>query len=113
MAPEASLDVSRRQFLAVGGLTVTAACLPRYLVAQGCLGGGLMLGVDQPVPAQRGNPEVQFDGQTIDQMVAAFMKQHRIPGMTLAIVQAPYIPRVVGYGVSDLDKGLLASPKTL
>ena len=72
-----------------------------------------MLGVDQPVPAQRGNPEVQFDGQTIDQMVAAFMKQHRIPGMTLAIVQAPYIPRVVGYGVSDVDKGLLASPKTL
>ena len=27
-------------------------------------------------------------------------------GMTLAIVQAPYIPRVVGYGVSDVEKGL-------
>ena len=72
-----------------------------------------MLGIDQPASAQRGNPEVQFDGQTIDQMVAAFMKQHRIPGMTLAIVQAPYIPRVAGYGVSDAHKGLLASPKTL
>ncbi len=63
--------------------------------------------------AQRGNANVQFEGQTIDEMVAAFMKEHRIPGMTLAIVQAPYIPRVVGYGVSDVEKGLLASPKTL
>src|SRR6201987_4191910 len=34
MVPEASLDVSRRQFLATAGLTVAAACLPRYLVAQ-------------------------------------------------------------------------------
>src|SRR5262249_38933443 len=72
-----------------------------------------MLGVVQPASAQRGNPVVQFEGQTIDEMVAAFVKEHRIPGMTLAIVQAPYIPRVVGYGVADVDKGLLASPKTL
>ena len=41
MVPEASLDVSRRQFLAVAGLTVAAACLPRYLVAQA---GGLVQG---------------------------------------------------------------------
>jgi hypothetical protein len=27
MVPEASLDMSRRQFLAAGGLTVAAACL--------------------------------------------------------------------------------------
>lgn len=67
----------------------------------------------RPASAQRGNPSVQFEGQTIDQMVAEFMKQHRIPGMTLAIVQAPYISRVVGYGVADVEKGLLASPKTL
>jgi D-alanyl-D-alanine carboxypeptidase len=63
--------------------------------------------------AERGNPMVEFEGQTIDAMIGAFMKQHGIPGMTLAIVQAPYIPRVVGYGVSDVEKGLLASPKTL
>ncbi len=41
MVPESSLDVSRRQFLAVAGLTVAAACLPRYLVAQA---GGLVQG---------------------------------------------------------------------
>jgi hypothetical protein len=35
MVPEASLNISRRQFLAAGGLTVTAACFaPSYLVAQ-------------------------------------------------------------------------------
>jgi CubicO group peptidase (beta-lactamase class C family)/uncharacterized protein (DUF302 family) len=72
-----------------------------------------MLAIVQPASAQRGNASVQFEGQTIDEMVAVFMKEHRIPGMTLAIVQAPYIPRVVGYGVSDVEKGLLASPKTL
>ena len=42
MALEVSLDISRRQFLAAGGLTVAAACLvPRSLVAQT---GGLVEG---------------------------------------------------------------------
>ena len=35
MIPDASLDISRRQFLTAGGLTVAAACLaPRHLIAQ-------------------------------------------------------------------------------
>ena len=35
MVPAASLDISRRQFLAAGGLTVAAACLvPTGLCAQ-------------------------------------------------------------------------------
>ena len=46
-------------------------------------------------------------------MIGAFMADRRIPGVTLAIVQAPYIPRIVGYGVSDVEKRRLASPKTL
>jgi D-alanyl-D-alanine carboxypeptidase len=78
-----------------------------------CLIGGLLLSIAETAEAQRGNPVVQFEGQTIDEMIGAFMKEHRIPGMTLAIVQAPYIPRVVGYGLSDVEKGLLASPKTV
>lgn len=36
-----------------------------------------------------------------------------IPGLTLAIVQAPYIPRVVGYGMSDEKQRRLASPNTM
>src|SRR5271170_597324 len=35
MVPEASLDISRRQFLAAGGLAVAAACFaPSYLMAE-------------------------------------------------------------------------------
>lgn len=66
-----------------------------------------------PALAQRGKPDVRFDGQSIDAMVAEFMHAQRIPGMTLAIVQAPYITRVVGYGIADVDKRRLASPHTL
>jgi D-alanyl-D-alanine carboxypeptidase len=78
-----------------------------------CLMGVLMLIPVQQTCAERGNPRVEFEGQAIDAMIADFMKEHRIPGMTLAIVQAPYISRVVGYGTSDVERGLLASPKTL
>jgi glyoxylase-like metal-dependent hydrolase (beta-lactamase superfamily II) len=42
MMPEASLDISRRQFLAAGGLTAAAAYFaPSYLIAQtgGLVGG--------------------------------------------------------------------------
>ena len=63
--------------------------------------------------AQRGNPQVQFEGQGIDQMIAAFMIERQVPGVTLAIVQAPYISRAVGYGLTDTETRRLASPKTL
>jgi D-alanyl-D-alanine carboxypeptidase len=66
-----------------------------------------------PITAQRGNPSVQFEGQSIDQMIADFMAERHIPGVTLAIVQAPYISRVTGYGVTDLETRRLASPHTL
>ncbi len=82
--------------------------LPAFILALLSLGVAL-----SPTSAQRGNPSVQFDGQSIDQMVAAFMAERQIPGVTLAIVQAPYISRVVGYGVSDTNTKRLASPKTL
>src|SRR5262245_4597468 len=66
-----------------------------------------------PSSAQRGAPLVQLNGQGIDQMIAAFMTERGIPGVTLAIVQAPYISRAVGYGVTDVETKRLASPKTL
>src|ERR1700689_5301880 len=45
MIPDASLDISRRQFLTAGGLTVAAACLtPRHLIAQT---GGIVVGAFQ------------------------------------------------------------------
>jgi D-alanyl-D-alanine carboxypeptidase len=72
-----------------------------------------MIAATQPVWPQRGHPRVEFGGQTIDQMISSYMEANHIAGMTLSIVQAPYVPRVVGYGLADVEKGLLASPKTL
>ena len=74
---------------------------------------GVLVAMSTSARAERGNSDVQLDGQTIDMMVGDFMRDHDSPGMTLAIVQAPYISRLVGYGVCDIDKRLLASPKTL
>lgn len=61
----------------------------------------------------RGSADVSYLGRTVDEMIYSFMEEEQIPGLTLAIVQAPYIPRVVGYGVSDAGQKRLASPNTL
>lgn len=58
----------------------------------------------------RGNPDISYLGHTVDQMIWSFMEQEKIDGLTLAIVQAPYIPRVAGYGYSDSQRRRLASP---
>lgn len=69
---------------------------------------------NNPIPQQgRGNSKVAHLGRSIDQMVYEFMERENIPGLTLAIVQAPYIPRVVGYGESNLMEKRLASTKTI
>lgn len=61
----------------------------------------------------RGSTDVSYLGRTVDEMIWEFMEQEEIPGLTLAIVQAPYIPRVVGYGLSDAKQKRLASANTL
>ena len=61
----------------------------------------------------RGSADTSYLHQTIDKMIWEFMEKEQIPGLTLAIVQAPYIPRVVGYGLSDEQQRRLASPNTL
>lgn len=61
----------------------------------------------------RGSADTSYLGKTVDEMVWEFMRQEHIDGLTLAIVQAPYIPRVVGYGLSDRKQRRLASPNTL
>lgn len=77
-------------------------------------GGTIMKKYQAQLPqAGRGNVHVAYLNQSIDQMIYEFMEEQGIPGMTLAIVQAPYIPRVVGYGETDIKKGTLAAVKTL
>lgn len=75
--------------------------------------GAVMLMVTSPAYADRGDARLEYYGQSIDTMIADFMQEKHISGMTLAIVEAPYIPRVSGYGESDTTKKLLASGGTL
>jgi D-alanyl-D-alanine carboxypeptidase len=63
--------------------------------------------------ASRGTPDMSFEGQTVDQMIAAFMKEHDVPGMAVAIVQAPYVTRVTGYGFADRERRTLVADGTL
>lgn len=77
-------------------------------------GESIMKKYENQLPqAGRGNVHVAYQGKAIGQMIYEFIEEQGIPGMTLAIVQAPYIPRVVGYGVTDFEKGNLAAAKTL
>ena len=61
----------------------------------------------------RGSADVTYLGRSVDEMIWTFMEENQIPGLTLAIVQAPYIPRVVGYGMSDVKQRRLASANTM
>lgn len=63
--------------------------------------------------AQRGNPDVAYAGQSIDQMISGFMAEQGISGMAVAIVQAPYITRVTGYGLSDVASRRLSASNTM
>ncbi len=58
----------------------------------------------------RGSADTSYLQRTIDQMIWEFMEAEQIPGLTLAIVQAPYIPRVVGYGLADEQQRRLGAP---
>jgi D-alanyl-D-alanine carboxypeptidase len=78
------------------------------------LAGFLVLLSLMPVAlAQRGNPEMTFAGETIDQMIASYIKENDVPGMAVAIVQAPYITRVTGYGLADLESRRLVASNTI
>jgi CubicO group peptidase (beta-lactamase class C family) len=61
----------------------------------------------------RGRPELAARGKTIDQRIAEFMARHEVPGLAMAIVQAPYIPRSAGYGRASLAHDELASTRTM
>ncbi len=59
----------------------------------------------------RGDPVLQSHGVTVDQMIADFVRKQNLPGITMSIVEAPYIPRSAGYGVTNIRNDELASTK--
>ena len=86
---------------------VVAACLVTAAPLSAQTVGG-----DTPT-AGRGNPSIQFAGESIDAMIGAFMRDHDVPGLTVAIVQAPYVTRATGFGVSDAARRTLAATNTI
>ncbi len=61
----------------------------------------------------RGKAALSVRGKFIDQRIAEFMERNDVPGLTMAIVQAPYIPRSAGYGRASLADDELASTRTM
>ena len=97
----------KKNVLLMAGLLIATVTLAQN-------GGTIMRKYVNQLPQEgRGNVQVAYQNKSIDQIIYEFMEEQGVPGMTLAIVQAPYIPRVVGYGVTNLEKGNLAAVKTL
>ncbi|WP_228124844.1 serine hydrolase [Candidatus Methylospira mobilis] len=63
--------------------------------------------------ASRGDFQIVYQGRTVDDLVINYMQRNHIPGLSLAIVQAPYIPRVVAYGLADTSAKTLISSNTV
>ena len=63
--------------------------------------------------ADRGRVVLSTSGKFIDQRIAEFMEKNDVPGLAMAIVQAPYIPRSAGYGRASLADDELASTRTM
>ncbi|WP_186646287.1 hypothetical protein [Fluviispira vulneris] len=63
----------------------------------------------QHYDVNRGNPHLKAQGKYIDKMSADFVERYKLLGIAMAIVQAPYIPRSAGYGLSSLTNDDLPS----
>lgn len=63
--------------------------------------------------AERGNPSISWNGESVDEMIAAFMQEHGVSGLSLAIVQAPYITRAQGYGLANQKTAALVGTHTV
>lgn len=75
--------------------------------------GVVMNPVSSTAGQGRGDIHVTYQGQSVDELIIDYMEKNNIPGMLLAIVQAPYITRVVGYGLADTETKRLVSTRTV
>ena len=56
---------------------------------------------------------LQASGETVDEVVAAEMKSHGIPGLSLAIIDKGKIVRARGYGFTDKSGAAAVTTNTL
>lgn len=102
------------QFYVGFSILILASTLELYGLPSTPQGSKLMQTEEKYIPSEgRGNPQVAYLGKSVDTMIYDFMAKENIPGLVLSIVQAPYIPRVVGYGISDIKQKRLASTHTI
>lgn len=94
-----------------GSMLLTVAAM---VLSQGLSGGPSLAqsGTATPTDGARGKAALEVRGKFIDQRIAEFMEKHDVPGLAMAIVQAPYIPRSAGYGRASLTHDELASTRT-
>lgn len=81
-----------------------------------CMGLGLMSSLLPLISysgTSRGDFRTVYHGQSIDDLIIHFMEKNNIPGLSLAIVQAPYITRIVGYGLGDIQTKTLVASHTI
>ncbi len=77
------------------------------------LTGVIMDSVTSFAGSGRGDFHTVYQGKSVDDLIIQYMEDNGVPGMTLAIVQAPYITRVVGYGLADTTSRRLAATRTV
>ncbi len=77
------------------------------------LAGVFMDSVTSFAGTGRGDFHTVYQGQSVDDLIIQYMEENEVPGMTLAIVQAPYITRVIGYGLADITTKRLAATRTV
>ncbi|WP_083500012.1 serine hydrolase [Legionella waltersii] len=85
----------------------------RGIVTSLIIAGAIMDPLSAYAGKGRGDIHVTYFGKSVDDLIIEYMERNNVPGMLLAIVQAPYITRVVGYGLADTDKKLLVSTRTV
>src|SRR5437763_14225070 len=95
----------RRAFLAVGFFGILVLAVGAQLARAGQAPGEAEVG--QTVAA---NPK-RLDG--LDDFVAGVMKDWKVPGLSLAVVQNGQVVFLKGYGVRDLEKKTPVTPHTL
>lgn len=74
---------------------------------------GVIMTVNSFAGTGRGDFHTLYRGQSVDDLIIQYMEANNVPGMALAIVQAPYITRVVGYGIADLQSKRLVGTHTV
>ncbi len=72
-----------------------------------------LLVLASPASSSRGDFRILYNGQSVDDLVIEFMEEFQIPGLSVAIVQAPYITRLTSYGFSNIKTKQLVAGHTL